>query len=47
MCKPEGKMGGGGGLSREIWVQNNVIRNFMELDFFGGEGGIVGTTKCR
>lgn len=48
MCKPEGKWGvGGGGLSREIWVQNNVIHNLMELDFGGGEGGIVGTTKCR
>ena len=34
--------------TREIWVQNKVIRNFIELlDFFGGGGGgaIVGTTN--
>ena len=35
--------------TREIWVQNKVIRNFMELlDFFqegGGGGAIVGTTN--
>ena len=37
MCKPEGR-GRGGGLSRKIGVQNNVICNFMELDFFGGGG---------
>lgn len=37
MCKPEGK----GGLSREIWVKNNVIHNFMELDFLGGGGELL------
>ena len=34
-----GGVGAGGGLSREIWVQNNVIHNLMELDFFGGGRG--------
>ena len=44
MCKPEGKWGRGGSFQGKFGYK---IRNFMELGFFfGGGGGIVGTTKC-